>query len=741
MLVARWILAFALVLAIPACAEAQSTLLQGGPTTPGRAPMYLNSGSSQAVVQDSGPAGGGGPGLGLSELGVTARGTGTAPYVGQGTGPNGENICDQDAPTTNPSGYHYLCLSANVASGGLISYGAAGSAAQQPLNMKINGTVYPFPFVLSGVVGPGTTVSGDVATWANTSGTLLGDTPVLPAPHGGLGAASLSGYLFGNGASAATASSTIPNSGLATMAADTVKCNATSGSANPTDCTVPQTQTLLNIKTGTNVATLRALTAPADGTTQYVNGYYAAGDGGGGAYTFSASSSASDNGGTVIAPNVGSGRWLRDATSTITPEVFGAKGDGSTIDGTAIGNAITYVSGAPGVQLNFYRKTYCINAALPNIAISGFNMIGLGPRGTHDGGTGSDGTVITACGGSGYTMLTAQPASLANSALSGIKIIGIDFNANGLAGTGLALNSIRLSDIEISERDATSVGVAIGVEVPLAEAADTQNNKFRLDIRQLDGAGADGIPLTLSGDAANTHNVSFNYFEDVHIVTANTSGVMEYGADNNTWALETITVAGSATYSVELFGTNLPTSTGTSAEQFIHFSSNKPILSHAVGMSIDAGPSTLFYLDKSNSSPDPVIETGASFYWQDTTTVITDGSIKTWTPTITSSGGTLGTVSSINDNYQYDGRFIRGTIAFAITTAGSSPTGNINIPLPVAADSNASVSGIEISTGKALIGYILNPSAPTVMSVHYYDNSFAGGNGTTLIISFEYRWN
>lgn len=136
-------LLLSLILALfPALALAQGTILQAGPTTQGHTPAYANQGGSgsQAVVLDSGPAGGGGPGLGLSELNVTARGAGTGPYIGQGTGPLGTVVCVQDAPSTNSTGYHYLCFSANVSNAGLISYGAGGTASPQPLNFNINGT-------------------------------------------------------------------------------------------------------------------------------------------------------------------------------------------------------------------------------------------------------------------------------------------------------------------------------------------------------------------------------------------------------------------------------------------------------------------------------------------------------------------------------------------------------------------------------------------------------------------------
>lgn len=157
-------------------AQAQSTLLQGGSRSAGHVPMYVNQGSGgQVTVQDSGSAAGGGAGVGLSELLVVSRGTGTAPYAAQGTGPNGEGICFYDGPTNATAGYHAMCFSANAQGGGLISYQAGGAASALPFNFKVNGTLYEFPFTTSGVIGPATSVVNDAACWNNTSGTLLKD--------------------------------------------------------------------------------------------------------------------------------------------------------------------------------------------------------------------------------------------------------------------------------------------------------------------------------------------------------------------------------------------------------------------------------------------------------------------------------------------------------------------------------------------------------------------------------------
>jgi hypothetical protein len=120
------------------------SVLQSGPIGSGHAPMYTGAfGQSQAVIGDSGPAAGGGTGVGLGELGLTVRGTGTPPYANAGTGPYGANLCDYDAPITNSTGYHYICLSPNVEGGESIIAGFSGSTGGIPLQFIINGVVTP----------------------------------------------------------------------------------------------------------------------------------------------------------------------------------------------------------------------------------------------------------------------------------------------------------------------------------------------------------------------------------------------------------------------------------------------------------------------------------------------------------------------------------------------------------------------------------------------------------------------
>ena len=151
-------------------AFAQQSVLQSGAWKPGHVPIYVGQGGSQAVIQDSGPAGGGGPGVGLSELGITARSsTNSYPSANSGTGPLLTHSCIFDAPITNATGYHFLCMDPNAQGGGLLSYGARGSATPLPFSINVNGTPYSFPQI----VNLATQVTG-----------------ILPVANGGTGTAS-----------------------------------------------------------------------------------------------------------------------------------------------------------------------------------------------------------------------------------------------------------------------------------------------------------------------------------------------------------------------------------------------------------------------------------------------------------------------------------------------------------------------------------------------------------------------
>jgi hypothetical protein len=111
-----------------------------------------------------------------------------------------------------------------------------------------------------------------------------------------------------------------------------------------------------------SVAALRALDKTKF-TRAFVTGYYAAGDGGGGPYYLDATDTTSaDNSGTIIVATDG-GRWKLQPGGILTVRQFGAKGDGTTDDTSAIqaalnalpstGGALYFPGGVYKVSLQF----------------------------------------------------------------------------------------------------------------------------------------------------------------------------------------------------------------------------------------------------------------------------------------------------------------------------------------------------------------------------------------------------
>lgn len=135
-----------------AYAQSGASVKQSGNVTPGQIPWWVTSG----VI---------GGGVSSADSPVTSFGV---------TNNGGAGFCVNSARST-AVGRNALCLGAATAGPATISLQNYGSALPQALEFIINGTTYNFPFVTSGIIGPNTTVIGDVMCWNNTSGTLAKD--------------------------------------------------------------------------------------------------------------------------------------------------------------------------------------------------------------------------------------------------------------------------------------------------------------------------------------------------------------------------------------------------------------------------------------------------------------------------------------------------------------------------------------------------------------------------------------
>jgi len=92
-----------------------------------------------------------------------------------------------------------------------------------------------------------------------------------------------------------------------------------------------------------SIASLKAISVSGITSNQAVSvlGYYVAGDGGGGIFYYDSASATADNGGTVIQPTTGTGRWKRVYSGALNVRWFGAKGDGTTDDSASFQNTLS----------------------------------------------------------------------------------------------------------------------------------------------------------------------------------------------------------------------------------------------------------------------------------------------------------------------------------------------------------------------------------------------------------------
>jgi hypothetical protein len=241
------------------------------------------------------------------------------------------------------------------------------------------------------------------------------------------------------------------------------------------------------------IAELRAMN-PAEfeeGHQVSVSGYYEAGDGGGGVFYASPSSGGADNGGTVIAPDDGTGRWLSLA-SELTPAMFGCIGDGVEDDTTRLQSAINALAYGQTLRIDdFHAVTGLYIEDKSSIKITGNGRVSL--SGAASGayalelvGTISrleiSGIEITGDGNSGYTQTAIGNDSgqtISDVTFSGLLIrninVGISCNAY-LSGT---YDNAVIENVTLRNILGTVSGSGYGVHV--ARASDVRVSAVVVD--------------------------------------------------------------------------------------------------------------------------------------------------------------------------------------------------------------------------------------------------------------------
>lgn len=441
--------------------------------------------------------------------------------------------------------------------------------------------------------------------------------------------------------------------------------------------------------------------------------------------------------GTVIAST-----WLNDVNRKVYREYitindFSPAMDGATDDLVPLTNFINSANANPGVPHLIFPGIYACSGTLPNINVSGVWIEGAGMS-AHDVGSRFSGPVIKKIGSAGGIMLTIAPTEGASAQrLSNVRFRNIAFDCNSLAATGVTVKSVWNSEIIIGCAEATNIGAIFGVSDPLGENACLQKCIIKYESYQV--FSRSGVGFVFSGSpTANPSMVNELYMDGVHSDAP--FGIVQ-NSDNNDWRLlrSYCIPGGTATESVSLLGGTVEPESSR-LERFHVVSGNKPVHVYGTGTYASASYGHQFFcLDVGNGTPDPTIDAGASASYRRDQTPFGDTPWTSYTPTITSSSGTI-TTSSATGSYLKRGRLVFVRAQITITTNGTG-AGLLNFSLPTVTNSSigAIFHGVERAvTGKSVTGWVDGGGVSTV-ACRFYDGTYPGGDGRTITITGFYE--
>lgn len=221
---------------------------------------------------------------------------------------------------------------------------------------------------------------------------------------------------------------------------------------------------------------------------------------------------------------------------------FGAKGDGSTDDTTAIQNAINSLPATGGI-VNFEAgKTYCVSSTI---------VLG---NGTTSSRSTINGTILNGANGAGMAQFwSGTPPTIAVCSGSGFPIVqikgehgwginGLSINCEGVAGMiglevldGNAGNSSNLN----------TISCATHVWLTSDAGGNSQINNFTNLYMSMFSGPSGSLGLRLSGDTVHATNSSFNIFHNAYCNSDNTvNNICFILQDTDSNLFDVINVAG-----------------------------------------------------------------------------------------------------------------------------------------------------------------------------------------------------
>lgn len=302
--------------------------------------------------------------------------------------------------------------------------------------------------------------------------------------------------------------------------------------------------------------------------------------------------------------------WI-DATSS-----FGADNTGSVDATTPIQNAINALPSTGGT-VYLPAGTYKINSTLdirdkPNVVLQGAGA-------HHDvyfSSSALQGTILKRTSGTG-TMLICGTTTAQSNGIKGQKVIGMNFDASGLAATAIQVVSLRggtFDDIHI--REATSVALDL-TTVSLSGEENVQDCEFRhISIREGDGDAANGIGIRLTSAAGVVGNTSLNNFTNIFVCHYNGNGIELRDCDSNTFHKILTQGLGGSGIGVVFYGSD-GSIDNASGNTFTDLQAASGVLAKAAtgGGALHSDGNFAKLSQVNSGGVDPVVEDGAGFQW------------------------------------------------------------------------------------------------------------------------------
>ena len=254
-----------------------------------------------------------------------------------------------------------------------------------------------------------------------------------------------------------------------------------------------------------------------------------------------------------------------------------------------------------------------------DLDVENVEFFGVGADRSHDiGGQFTlNSTQLRWIGTAGERMFqVTSPTGASNQKLVGGGLRNVTFNANSLAGEGLAVisrNSGLYSNIHFHE---FSTNCLLVTAHALGEAPDPQLNTFKnLTCRQFNNTGA-----FINLDGISTANASMNSFYDCGASFLNGDAYVLNNCDNNLFQrCRAVRAAGGTGNAILSNGSNSSLSEVSRSNLFMAFSTNSaPIIARGTETFTHASHNNrIIQADIDNATPIPTLGTSATF-WFDT---------------------------------------------------------------------------------------------------------------------------